>query len=143
MLARLQKRLLVEHELGRHEVRVGLACGRLEGPEVATVDLVALHQTDVREIRRDDLNGVDHVGQHGEVGRYEFGPGRAVLVCRVEDVRGGPDDPFTPAEIDEKFDECFRRGARPLDSAQIALLTQRVREVEAQSDMAAFFDGIC
>jgi 2-methylcitrate dehydratase PrpD len=65
------------------------------------------------------------------------------ISCRVEDVRGRPDDPFTPAEIDEKFDECFRRGAHPLDSAQIALLTRRVRELEAQPDMATFFDGIC
>ena len=64
------------------------------------------------------------------------------ISCRVEDVRGGPDAPFSQAEIDEKFDECLRRGARPLDSAQIALLMQRVREVETVPDMAAFFDGI-
>ena len=65
------------------------------------------------------------------------------ISCMVEDVRGGPDDPFTPQEIDEKFDECFRLGARPLNTEQIARLTKRVREVETLPDMAIFFDGIC
>jgi len=65
------------------------------------------------------------------------------ISCTVEDVRGGPDAPFTPQEIDEKFDECFRLGARPLATEQIAMLTQRVRTVETLPDMAAFFDDIC
>ena len=65
------------------------------------------------------------------------------ISCRVQDVRGGADDPFTPAELDEKFDECLRRGVRPLDAKQIAVLTKRVREVETLPDMSAFFDGIC
>jgi 2-methylcitrate dehydratase PrpD len=65
------------------------------------------------------------------------------ISCRVKDVRGGADDPFTPAEIDEKFNECFRRGVHPLNAEQIAALTKRVREVETLPDMAAFFDGIC
>jgi len=63
--------------------------------------------------------------------------------CRVKDVRGGADEPFTPAEIDGKFDECFRRGVRPLDAERIGVLMKRVREVETLPDMAASFDGIC
>lgn len=65
------------------------------------------------------------------------------ISCTVDDVRGGPEDPFTPQELDEKFDECFRLGARPLTTDQIALVTQRVRTVQMLPDMSAFFDGIC
>lgn len=65
------------------------------------------------------------------------------LTCRVEDVRGGPDDPFTPREIEEKFDECFRLGARPLSDGQAQQLKSRVRDVERVADMSSLFEGIC
>jgi hypothetical protein len=65
------------------------------------------------------------------------------LLMRVEDVRGGPDDPFSAEEIGEKFAECFRLGARPLDSSQAALLTSRVNSIETVADMSTFFQRIC
>jgi len=65
------------------------------------------------------------------------------LTCRVEDVRGGPDDPFSEDEIQEKFDECFRRGERPLDAARVAHLQSRIAKLEALDDMASLFAGVC
>lgn len=62
---------------------------------------------------------------------------------RVEDVRGGPDDPFSAEESSEKFAECFRLGAKPLDNAQAALLTARVDSIETVADMSTFFQRIC
>ncbi|HEV8519856.1 MAG TPA: MmgE/PrpD family protein [Burkholderiales bacterium] len=120
--------LLVRRKLGLAEIQEDVARDPAIAAQIAKVSVKVDPQ---------------HTTQRGPIVVRVQSRTHGEISCRVEDVRGGPDDPFTPAEIDEKFDECFRRGARPLDSAQIALLTQRVREVEAQSDMAAFFDGIC
>ena len=49
---------------------------------------------------------------------------------------------MSDAEIQQKFDECFRRGVQPLDDARIATLTTRVRDVENIADMSSFFDAI-
>lgn len=65
------------------------------------------------------------------------------LTCRVADVRGGPEDPFTPQEMEEKFDECFRLGARPLTATAIAQLRSRVQALEQLSDAATLLDGVC
>ena len=65
------------------------------------------------------------------------------LTSRVEDVRGGPDDPFSEDEIEEKFGDCFRQGANPLDAAQIAQLKVRIAKLEEMDDMATLFAGIC
>jgi hypothetical protein len=67
---------------------------------------------------------------HGELSR------------RVEDVRGGHDAPISEAESAAKFRECFRLGARPLDEAQIEMLTARVRGLEKVPDMSTFLGGI-
>ena len=65
------------------------------------------------------------------------------LSCKVEHVPGSREAPLTQAQIDEKFDECFGLGVRPLSSSQIAQLKARVRGLEQAPDMAAFFSGIC
>jgi hypothetical protein len=64
------------------------------------------------------------------------------ISTRVAHVPGSLEAPVTDAEIQQKFDECFRLGVRALDTARIALLTQRVREVEAVEDMYLFFKDI-
>ncbi|MEQ1776868.1 MAG: MmgE/PrpD family protein [Burkholderiales bacterium] len=64
------------------------------------------------------------------------------ISTRVAHVPGSLEAPVSDAEIQQKFDECFRRGVRPLDGARIERLTQRVSGVEAISDMAAFFKDI-
>jgi 2-methylcitrate dehydratase PrpD len=65
------------------------------------------------------------------------------LTTTVEHVPGSREAPLTEAQVNEKFDECFRLGVHPLDGAQIAKLTARVRELERLPDMATFFDGVC
>jgi 2-methylcitrate dehydratase PrpD len=64
------------------------------------------------------------------------------IACRVEDVAGGPESPLAESEIENKFHECFRLGVRPLTDRHIALLSDRVRNVEQMTDMSVFFDGI-
>lgn len=61
----------------------------------------------------------------------------------VAHVPGSRETPLTEAQVNEKFDECFRLGARPLNGEQIATLTSRVRGLEQVPDMASFFSGIC
>jgi hypothetical protein len=58
-------------------------------------------------------------------------------------VPGSAEAPLTDAEINEKLQECFRLGVRPLTGNQIAALIERVRIVEQISDMSTFFDGVC
>ncbi len=120
--------LLVRRKLGLAEIQEDAA----RDPAIAAhIPKVSLKVDTAQNTNRGPVIVRMRTRTHGEIS------------CRVVDVRGGPDDPFTPAEIDEKFNECLRLGTRPLDAAQIALLMQRVREVEAVPDMAAFFDGIC
>src|SRR5712692_9883538 len=52
-----------------------------------TVDLVALHQTDVLQAGRNRLDRINNVDEHGKVGWHQFGPGWPVLVRGVEDMR--------------------------------------------------------
>ena len=84
--AALQKVLLVDVEFRRHVVGVVFARRRLERPEMRAIDLVALHQADVLQIRRDRLDGVYDIHQHGEVGRHQLGPARPVLIGGIEDM---------------------------------------------------------
>jgi 2-methylcitrate dehydratase PrpD len=65
------------------------------------------------------------------------------LTSRVEHLPGSAESPLTEAEVREKFDECFRLGAKPLSDATISTLFQRVRELETVRDMSGFFSGIC
>jgi len=65
------------------------------------------------------------------------------LSTTVAHVPGSREAPLTEAQVNEKFDECFRLGARPLNSGQIATLNSRVRSLEQVPDMASFFSGIC
>ncbi|OGA44765.1 MAG: hypothetical protein A3F74_19950 [Betaproteobacteria bacterium RIFCSPLOWO2_12_FULL_62_58] len=120
--------LLVRRKLGLAEIQ----------PDAARDPTIAAHIPKV-SLKVD----AEQTGNRGPVVVRMRTKTHGEISCRVKDVRGGTDDPFTPAEIDEKFDECFRRGVRPLNAEQIAALTKRVREVETLPDMAAFFDGIC
>jgi 2-methylcitrate dehydratase PrpD len=120
--------LLVRRKLGLAEIQEGVA----RDPAIAAhIPKVSIKVNAALTSSRGPAVVRIRSKKHGEIS------------CTVEDVRGGPDDPFTPQEIDEKFDECFRLGARPLNTEQIARLTKRVREVETLPDMANFFDGIC
>jgi len=65
-----------------------------------------------------------------------------VLVRREEHVPGSREAPLAPADIEDKFGECFRLGVNPLDTPAIARLTVRANSVEAIPDMAGFFDDI-
>ena len=64
------------------------------------------------------------------------------ISTRVRHVPGSLEAPVTDAEIQQKFDECFRLGVRALDTARIELLTQRIREVDTVRDMYVFFKDI-
>ena len=64
------------------------------------------------------------------------------ISTRVTHVPGSLEAPVSDVEIQQKFDECFRLGARPLDGMRIDTLTQRVRTVEAIDDMYLFFKDI-
>ena len=64
------------------------------------------------------------------------------ISTRAVHVPGSLEMPVSDAEIQQKFDECFRRGVQPLDDARIATLTTRVRDVVNIADMSSFFDGI-
>jgi 2-methylcitrate dehydratase PrpD len=85
----------------------------------------------------------EHLSTRGPVVLRVTSKQHGNLSTRVEDVRGGPDDPFSAEEIGEKFAECFRLGAKPLDNAQAALLTARVDSIETVADMSTFFQRIC
>ncbi len=65
------------------------------------------------------------------------------LATTVAHVPGSREAPLTEAQVNEKFDECFRLGTRPLSKEQIATLTARVHGLEQFPDMASFFSGIC
>lgn len=65
------------------------------------------------------------------------------LSTTVAHVPGSREAPLTEAQVNEKFDECFRLGTRPLSKEQIATLTARVHGLEQFPDMASFFSGIC
>jgi 2-methylcitrate dehydratase PrpD len=64
------------------------------------------------------------------------------ISTRAEHVPGSLEMPVNDAEIQQKFDECLRLGARPLDDARIALLTRRVHDVAGVSEMSSFFKDI-
>jgi 2-methylcitrate dehydratase PrpD len=65
------------------------------------------------------------------------------LSSRVEIMPGSAEAPMSQAEVDDKFNECFGLGVRPLNAAQIAEVKRRVYEIEKLDDMSKFFDGIC
>jgi len=67
---------------------------------------------------------------------------RGELACRVDHVPGSAESPLSEAEINDKLQECFRLGVRPLNGDQIAALIERVRKLEQAPDMSAFFAGI-
>lgn len=65
------------------------------------------------------------------------------MSSRVEHVPGSMEAPLSESEINEKLQECFRLGVRPLTAKQIAELTSRVHNLEPIKDMSTFFDGVC
>ncbi len=64
------------------------------------------------------------------------------IATRVTHVPGSLEMPVSDAEIQQKFDECFRRGVRPLDDVRVERLTQRVRDVAEVNDMYLFLKDI-
>lgn len=120
--------LLVRRRLGLAEIQ----------PDATLDPLIAAHIPKVSTVV-----DASQSGERGPVVVRMRTKTHGELVCRVADVRGGADDPFTAAEIDDKFADCFGRGVRPLTVPQIALLTKRVGELETVADMNTFFDGVC
>jgi 2-methylcitrate dehydratase PrpD len=53
-----------------------------------------------------------------------------------------PQDPPSAAALQEKLDACFAAGVKPLSKERSRLLIERVQNIEAVSDMSAFFAGI-
>ncbi len=64
------------------------------------------------------------------------------ISTRAEHVPGSFEMPVSDAEVQQKFDECFRRGARPLRDAQIETLATRVRTIDENLDMYLFLQDI-
>ena len=64
------------------------------------------------------------------------------ISTRAEHVPGSFEMPVADAEVQQKFDECFRRGARPLRDAQIETLATRVRTIDENLDMYLFLKDI-
>lgn len=64
------------------------------------------------------------------------------ISTRVEHVPGSLEMPVADAEVQQKFDECLRRGARPLRDAQIEALAARVRSIDQSQDMYLFLKDI-
>ncbi len=64
------------------------------------------------------------------------------ISTRAEHVPGSLEMPVADAEVQQKFDECFRRGARPLRDAQIETLATRVRTIDGNLDMYLFLKDI-
>ena len=49
---------------------------------------------------------------------------------------------LTRAEVQQKFDECFRLGVNPMRPESIDALGARVQNLERVGDMSRFFDSI-
>lgn len=65
------------------------------------------------------------------------------IVCRVDHVPGSTEAPLTNTEIQQKLNECFALGVRPLQSDQVRVVTEKVHSIEKVADMSKFFDGLC
>jgi 2-methylcitrate dehydratase PrpD len=119
--------LLVRRKLGLAEIQEDAA----RDPEINRhVGKVRVHVDETQKGTRGPIVLRMRTKSHGE------------LSTRVTHVPGGLEAPVADAEIQQKFDECFRLGVNALDSARIALLTQRVRDVASAEDMHLFFKDI-
>lgn len=61
---------------------------------------------------------------------------------QIRHLPGTPESPLSADEVQEKFDACTSLGVDPLEADRARLLMDRVRGLEAVSDMRQFFDGI-
>jgi hypothetical protein len=99
-LPALKENLLVDIEFWRHMVGVGLACRRLEWPEMGTINLVTLHEANVLQTVSYRFNRLDDISKHGEIRWHELGPSRPILVGRIENVGYiGEVSQFLPAVV--------------------------------------------
>ena len=64
------------------------------------------------------------------------------LARTTEKFPWSPQDPPAAAALQEKLDACFAAGVKPLSKERSRLLMERVQNIEAVSDMSAFFAGI-
>jgi 2-methylcitrate dehydratase PrpD len=119
--------LLVRRKLGLAEIQQDAA----RDAEINRhVDKINVHIDETQKGTRGPSVMRMHTKTHGEI------------AARVTHVPGSLQAPVSDAEIQQKFDECFRLGARPLDDARVARLTQRVRTVEVIDDMHMFLKDI-
>jgi 2-methylcitrate dehydratase PrpD len=119
--------LLVRRKLGLAEIQEDAARDAEINRHVGKVNV---HIDDTQQGTRGPIVMHMRTRNHGDIS------------TRVAHVPGSLQAPVSDAEVQQKFDECFRRGVRPLTDAQIATLTARVRDAETISDMTSFFDGI-
>jgi len=119
--------LLVRRKLGLAEIQENAA----RDPDILRhVPKVSVHIDDTLNSTRGPIVMRMRTRRHGEVS------------TRVVHVPGSAEMPVSDAEVQQKFDECLRRGVRSLGDAQVATLMQRVRDVAQLADMASFFDGV-
>jgi 2-methylcitrate dehydratase PrpD len=119
--------LLVRRKLGLAEIQEEAA----RDPEINRhVGKVTVHVDETQKGTRGPIVLRMRTKTHGEIS------------TRIEHVPGSLEAPVADAEIQQKFDECFRLGVGALDNTRIALVTRRVREVEMVEDMHSFFKDI-
>ena len=119
--------LLVRRKLGLAEIQESAARDAKINRHVGKVNV---HVDETQKGTRGPIVLRMRTKTHGEIS------------TRVEHVPGSLEAPVTDAEIQQKFDECFRLGACALDNTRIQLLARRVREVEVLEDMVLFFKDI-
>jgi 2-methylcitrate dehydratase PrpD len=119
--------LLARRKLGLAEIREDAA----RDPEILRhVPKVNVHIDDTLNSTRGPIVLRMRTKTHGDIS------------TRVTHVPGSLQAPVSDAEVQQKFDECLRRGVRPLDDARVAALSARVQNAGSVADMASFFDGI-
>ena len=62
---------------------------------------------------------------------------------RVEFVRGHPENPATFDDVVEKFRNCLRFAAKPLDDAKTAAVIEMVKRLETVPDVSRLVDLVC
>lgn len=118
---------LVRRRLGLAEVQ----------PQSARDPAIAAHMTKIT-LKVD----AKQIGARGPVALRMITRMHGEIACRVEDVEGDKDHPIPQSDIDNKFQECFSIGVRPLNKAQYASLKTRVQALHQIPDMSHLFSGI-
>ncbi|MNC29908.1 hypothetical protein D3C75_781760 [compost metagenome] len=79
--------MLIDIELRRHVIGIRLPGRSLEGTQMGTIHLIALHQADMLQMAGNGLNSFYGVHKHGQIRRHQLRPGGPVLISGIEDMR--------------------------------------------------------